>query len=705
MNRDPFYQDIIKRLGGRLDPEAFERCAGDLLRAVYPTLVPIRGGQDAGMDGAIADGRGLPYPLVCTTGRNVIDNLCKSLNSYKKRGGSRRRVVVATSRELTQRRRDNRSRAADKLGFHIVQIHAQASLADHLYSSPAWCLELLNLIGEPPALSVVPVTRRPLVGQSLVGRDGDLSWLCETRGDLLLVGQPGSGKTFLFQSFAKLGRGLFVIEDDRARIASGIRAQQPECLLVDDAQLRPRLLTQLLQLRTELGADFRILANCWPGEAEGAARALGITDRSIRTLSLLTRDHIAEIIRANGIEGPDSLIDELIDQAAGRPGLASTLCFVCINGNIREIAFANVLAQEIRATFTDVAGPRAAAILAAFAVGGHAGMRTNVVADYLGLSRSEIWESVNKLAAGGVVFEVDRGTLSVYPPALRHALVRDVFFVGTALDIDPLIENAPNGYEVVRTLIGARARGGSVPWPLLVELLERFPSEKACAEYAQLGAEECAYILDRYPTYLSSISGVALHFQADKAIALLLDKAIGDPRTLHANPDQPLRVLSDWIRAGYPGSSEAANRRESLLSSALRWLGRGGDQSVALRAMAISLSPQYAEIRPVPGSGNTVRLMSAHLTVADLSAIKALWRQVRGFLRTSRARDLTPIQEAIEEWVFPGRVQAPLVDEVRKLLRRSAISMLRDVVAIYQNPGIGHWAKRMSAILRAFTYL
>src|SRR6516162_1817101 len=127
MNRDPFYQDIIKRLGGRLDPEAFERCAGDLLRAVYPTLVPIRGGQDAGMDGAIADGRGLPYPLVCTTGRNVIDNLCKSLNSYKKRGGSRRRVVVATSRELTQRRRDNRSRAADKLGFHIVQIHAQAS--------------------------------------------------------------------------------------------------------------------------------------------------------------------------------------------------------------------------------------------------------------------------------------------------------------------------------------------------------------------------------------------------------------------------------------------------------------------------------------------------------------------------------------------------------------------------------------------------
>src|SRR4051795_5417272 len=56
--RDPFYREIVERLGGRIDPELFERCAGDLLRDEWPTLVPVRGGTDAGMDSAVADGEG-----------------------------------------------------------------------------------------------------------------------------------------------------------------------------------------------------------------------------------------------------------------------------------------------------------------------------------------------------------------------------------------------------------------------------------------------------------------------------------------------------------------------------------------------------------------------------------------------------------------------------------------------------------------------
>ena len=38
MQRDPFYRQIVARLNESLDPELFEQCAADLLRANHPTL-------------------------------------------------------------------------------------------------------------------------------------------------------------------------------------------------------------------------------------------------------------------------------------------------------------------------------------------------------------------------------------------------------------------------------------------------------------------------------------------------------------------------------------------------------------------------------------------------------------------------------------------------------------------------------------------
>ena len=112
MIRDPFYKDIIQGLNGSLDPELFEQCASDLLRNIYPGLVPIRGGSDAGMDGAISDGGGVAFPLVATTQGDVIGNLTKNLNSYLQKGGTRKRVVLTTSQKLTPQRRQNLSKWA-----------------------------------------------------------------------------------------------------------------------------------------------------------------------------------------------------------------------------------------------------------------------------------------------------------------------------------------------------------------------------------------------------------------------------------------------------------------------------------------------------------------------------------------------------------------------------------------------------------------
>src|SRR3712207_1297456 len=119
MIRDPFYAQILERLGTRLDDDAFEVCASSLLRKDFPTLVLIRGETDSGMDGATASSG--PF-LVCTTGEDVIRNRTKSLNSYLKSGGPRRTLLLATSQELSQKRRANLEARANSLGFHLMHI-------------------------------------------------------------------------------------------------------------------------------------------------------------------------------------------------------------------------------------------------------------------------------------------------------------------------------------------------------------------------------------------------------------------------------------------------------------------------------------------------------------------------------------------------------------------------------------------------------
>lgn len=317
MIRDPFYKQIIEHLNNPLDPELFEQCAADILRQDFPTLVPIRGGSDAGMDGAIADGAGVAFPLICTTSADVIGNLTKNINSYMENAGQRRKVVLVSSQRLTSRRRKNLEKRTEELGFTLVQIYDQSAMADRLYYNQRWCHELLNMTGEPSPLSIIPRTARPLLNIPLVGRDKEIEWLKKTNGDRLLVGQPGSGKTFLLHLFAKEGKALFVISKDIAALASAIRTQKPKAIIVDDSHLNIDFLIGLRQLREDVGATFAIIATCWPGAHDSVSEVLNITSPAIHTLNLLTRDEIVEVIKSAGLHGPIELVREIVNQAQG----------------------------------------------------------------------------------------------------------------------------------------------------------------------------------------------------------------------------------------------------------------------------------------------------------------------------------------------------------------------------------------------------
>ena len=102
---DQFYDAIKEALKKTLDPNLFELCVCELLKKDFPGIVPIQGGKDAGMDGAIPDAKGEPYQLICTTSKSVARNLSSSIKSYINAGRPRNKAVFATSKFLRQKER------------------------------------------------------------------------------------------------------------------------------------------------------------------------------------------------------------------------------------------------------------------------------------------------------------------------------------------------------------------------------------------------------------------------------------------------------------------------------------------------------------------------------------------------------------------------------------------------------------------------
>ncbi len=225
MFRDPLYRQIRRALRELKDGNAFELCACDLLRQVYPSLAPCEGGDDAGLDGLIANEDKSSIQLICTTGQDVIGNLSGSIEANLKKGGKSHACILATSQRLTNSRKRALEERAKELGRPLIQIYDQAAMAQRLYRDARWLKELLGLTGDPPPLSLFPITTRPLFDVPPLGRDDDIAKIINLAADIVLVGQPGSGKTHLLFTAAKKAKGRFVA--DEARVADGVRSIQP----------------------------------------------------------------------------------------------------------------------------------------------------------------------------------------------------------------------------------------------------------------------------------------------------------------------------------------------------------------------------------------------------------------------------------------------------------------------------------------------
>ena len=171
MTDNRLYNDIINRLERPLNDKLFEQFAVDFLchRGHDAALIP--GGSDDGMDIAIFDGEGEPYPGTVTTSSRVIGNMTKNLTQYKDKERPRRKCIVVTSDSLTARRIKILYKRARELDFTLVQVYAQNEIATYLYDNARWRKDLLGLSGYPTVLSKEPPTSWPLVDRDLIGRE------------------------------------------------------------------------------------------------------------------------------------------------------------------------------------------------------------------------------------------------------------------------------------------------------------------------------------------------------------------------------------------------------------------------------------------------------------------------------------------------------------------------------------------------------
>ena len=685
---DPLYDKIVAGLEALGDGNKFEACANSLLRAKYPWLTWIQGGNDAGFDGTGVRSDGKRVQLITTTQDDVIGNLTSSLEQSAKMGRPSDLVLVATSRALSAERKRNIEDRIKEFSKAPLPIEDQPTVAELLYHNSRWRIELLGIPGDPPALTRLPASDRVYLPIPPLGRDNEIRSLVQATGDLVVFGQPGSGKTHLLGHVAKSTDGLFLAASEPRVIADAIRDQRPAWIIVDDAFSRRELVRTLRQIRADIGATFRIVASCWPGQQDEVARSLGTIDQQLLEMDLLPQSVIKDIIVTAGIGGPDDLLWELIHQAGGRPGLAVTLARLCMREKLRDVLSGKALAQDVKHSLTEMAGAQAVDLLSFFALAGNSGLDVETAARIVEMRPIEVRRTAETLGAAGVLEVVVNGRLAVEPTRLRQALVSEVFCSTTVpLDWQRFLDSMPHRGDALATIICGRMLGGTLDeLKIQAEIvsLSRTGQDffQACESYAHLGREQSLWVLQQFPQLVERLAGPFLDHAPRECLPFLL-KADRDTETHAFNSRERLKAIRKWIDevGDRPGT---VRRRELLLAALEEMRGELAESTTPLAALAAIFALRFEWMSHPPGQPAVLTIRSGPVHVAALPAIAAFWPGALPFLREQNATNVGMISEIVRDWVFPeGRQRTRVALEYIETCKRHGAAMVRDLVAAY----------------------
>lgn len=521
----------------------------------------------------------------------------------------------------------------------------------------------LNVRFTLPVLSPVPLRTRPLTTVPLLARNSEMARLQQTTTDIVVSGQPGSGKTFLLYHFAQQCSGRFVLTKDPDTAVSAVINGCPPVLIVDDAARQTDLLRRLIHARREHGLSFMLIAVCWPFELEDVLYAMELPKASALELTLLPRSVIAELIQSvvkdAGYQAPNDVVREINNQATGRPGLAVALTQASLHEDFLAVMRGDTLAQVMEKLFESIVGGNAAQIMAAFSVGGKAGMEMETVSRVMGISILDLHTAVKDMAPGGVLEPISKTRLMGIPRAMRRAILKDVFFKPKGICLprfifEALLNSAPDHDEAIHSLLESAQAGADIDQAWLQSIISGCSSPKVWDAYAWLGADQCQFIMRNHPAMTPHIVDAALHYTPSLIITQMLSSAVNDTRALNSHPDTPLRKLADWVTHARPNTTDAVERRQVLLDSIKNWLDTGGDRATAFHALEPCFSLGFEMTEEDPGDGMKMTFSSGLLPLDNIDAIAALWPKFHEIARKHGIQDWKPFTEIIQGWIYPS---------------------------------------------------
>lgn len=678
---DDLIEDIQQKLATLSDGNLFEEFATFSLANSIPGLAPVSGGGDFGRDGEAPNA-----VLTCTIQADVIGNMTNSLNQYKKSSGKADTVYVATSQALTNRQKDNLRKRAEKLGFNLPTVYDAPHFVNELYKDPDWRQKLLGISGELPALSRIPINTRIALDVPMIGRSEAVADLEKVQGDILITGQPGSGKTYLATDFANRHNGLFVISDDATKTANELRQKTPDVLLIDDVHSKETLLTNLKHIRTQLKLNFRIVGTAWTSGETSVKTALGIADTNVLRLKDLTRNEIVEVIDACGLKGATNMLKrEIVNQSKGKPGLAITLSSLCLAGDWEKVFNGDSLYDLVTSSFNAKLGKSVTTLLSFIALGGDAGISLSKLSEVSGVSKPDVKAILDELAFGGVISSKDNGTVRVEPDALRYPLVQELFIDGTGtLLFEDYIEQYPSKNDVIETLLVTVLKGASMRSDRITPYLDTGFAAKTWAYYAALGKDEAEYVVANNRSAIVAISEPVLALQPEIAIRELMIAAVDDHRELNQYPNHPARVLDEWADGAKPGSNVAIKRRTLLLKVASELLDEGYQDQVTIgRVIASALNPHYQSSESDPGVGLSITFIQGYISPEEFNQMPPLFEAAKAiYEKLDSDEAFVEILSVADDWVYNRQnVSAEylaVIGDTKKQLAQNFLTNLRD---------------------------